>query len=258
MFNTTYLRHAYSEPAGFTITRNNGHNDHTFLHFFGSVKLLVNGEIITTAPHACILYPSGEPQYFLSPERLTHDWIHFKGDLTQLSSLGFSPNKIYYASRPELITKLTQEIELETRFSFSCKSEMIDLKLKELFIYLSRESNGESLPQLNDDTKELMRNLRGDIFTNPCDYKTVSDMAKKVCLSESRFYFLYKSLFGVSPIKDLIEVKINSAQNALLSTDYSVTKIAESLGYNGVAHFIRQFKKETGISPSAYRKSERT
>lgn len=257
MLKTTYLRSAYPERAGFSIVRKQGHENHTFLHFFGSVELLSEGKIIKTEPHACILYPQGTSQYFLSKENLTHDWIHFTGDLSEIYSLGIKPNTIYYVDRPEFITKITQEIEVETRFSFSNKDEMLDLKLKELFILLQRGANGESLPIVNDGVKERLRALRGEIFTHPNNYKTVGQMAEKVYLSESRFYFLYKSFFGVSPMRDLIEEKINSAKNALLFTDAAVVEIAETLGYDNVTHFIRQFKKETGFSPSSYRKKFR-
>lgn len=254
MLKTTYLRPAYPERAGFSIVRKHGHENHTFLHFFGSVELLVEGKIIRTEPHACILYPQGAPQYFLSKENLTHDWIHFTGDLSEIYSLGIKPNTVYYVDRPEFITQITQEIEAETRFSFSNKDEMLDLKLKELFILLLRGANGESLTPVNADIKERLRALRGEMFTHPDKYKTVGQMADKVYLSESRFYFLYKSFFGISPMKDLIEEKINSAKNALLFTNVSVAEAAESLGYDNVTHFIRQFKKETGFSPSSYRK----
>ena len=33
-----------------------------------------------------------------------------------------------------------------------------------------------------------------------------------------------------------------------------IEEIAEGLGYDNVTHFIRQFKKEVGLSPSSFRK----
>jgi len=76
-------------------------------------------------------------------------------------------------------------------------------------------------------------------------------------LSESRFFSLYKRIFGISPTLDLINAKITAAKNLLLSTDEKIEAISHALGYDNVTHFIRQFKSRVGKSPSAYRKMSR-
>lgn len=80
-------------------------------------------------------------------------------------------------------------------------------------------------------------------------------MAARIPLSESRFYTVYKSFYGTSPMEDLIRARIDSAKNALLFTDRTISSIAESLGYNNLTHFIRQFRSFTGMSPSGYRRN---
>ena len=77
MYQITSVRHAWSEPAGFEIDRKQGLDVYTFLHFYDSVHLLVNGKIIITRPHACILYAPDTPQYFTSSMPILHDWFHF-------------------------------------------------------------------------------------------------------------------------------------------------------------------------------------
>ena len=75
-----------------------------------------------------------------------------------------------------------------------------------------------------------------------------------VGLSESRFAGLYKNFYGISPINDLIRARVNAAVNALENTGKSISEIAESLGYNNLPHFIRQFHSIVGMSPASYRK----
>ena len=77
MFKTESIRHAWPEKAGFAINRPKGHWQYTFLHFFNSVEILAEGKLTKAPPHACILYRPGTPQYFISRQPLTHDWIHF-------------------------------------------------------------------------------------------------------------------------------------------------------------------------------------
>jgi AraC-like DNA-binding protein len=40
----------------------------------------------------------------------------------------------------------------------------------------------------------------------------------------------------------------------LNSTDYSVTKISEILGFGDIYQFSKLFKKQTGVSPSTIRR----
>ena len=43
MFTVTGIRHAWPEKAGFCLNRRHGHADLTFVHFFNSVELELNG-----------------------------------------------------------------------------------------------------------------------------------------------------------------------------------------------------------------------
>ena len=82
-------------------------------------------------------------------------------------------------------------------------------------------------------------------------------MAEQISFSESRFYSIYKEVFGITPLADLIKARVNSAENMLLFGQKSVAEIASELGYQNTTHFIRQFKKFTGLSPALYRKRYR-
>lgn len=250
------IRHAYPEQAGFTLERRSGHPCYTFLHFFNPVELMIHGELVRTAPHACILYAPHEPQYFHSAVSLVHDWIHFTDVSSEhLQELGIEVNTLLYPKHPEFVTQLTREMENEFYSSYANKERLLCLKLDELFIKLHRATHEWGSQPVNRELTETLRALRQDTFSNLAENRTVAQMAKGVGLSPSRFFAVYKALFGISPIDDLIAARIGAAKNALVTGNEKIETLAFSLGYNNVTHFIRQFKKHVGVSPSVYRKN---
>ena len=82
-------------------------------------------------------------------------------------------------------------------------------------------------------------------------------MAAKIFMSESHLQALYKKTFGISCINDVISARIQLAKSLLLYTEYTITYIATSCGYNSTQHFFRQFNRVVGCSPNSYRKSLR-
>lgn len=252
MLNITDIRHAWPEPAGFLLKRANGHPEYTFLHFFNSVTLEYNGETVKTQPHAVILFKPGKPQLFVSDEPLVHDWMHFT--LASPFDFGFLTDTLYYPAHTEFITDTVRELEAEFFDSRPRRREYMEIKAIELFLKLSREIDCNGEGGINLETKENLRYLRGHMFSHLREEWTVERMAQELGLSQSRFFTVYKSFYGISPVSDLIRARMNSAKNMLLYSERRIEEIAVLLGYQNVTHFIRQFKKENGYSPSAYRK----
>lgn len=76
-------------------------------------------------------------------------------------------------------------------------------------------------------------------------------------LGISQFYLsrVFKERTGFSPMQYIINRRIGRAQSLLISTDLSVTKIAEQCGYDNPNYFNLLFKKIIGMAPGAYRKA---
>lgn len=258
MINITQIRHAWPENGGFVTDRKNGHENYTFMHFFGSIDIAVKGKLIRTKPHACIIYNIGEPQFYKSDVRFVHDWMHLSGDFDRLlKECGLETERLYYPQNPIFITDIVKEMEREYFFAKSNKELLLQTKTQELFIKLSRACFEQTDENIGGDTAERFQNLREQMFANLSYQWSTEQMAELVSLSKSRFYSVYKSIYGNSPTDDLIRARIDYAKNALISGGETVSQISERLGYNNTTHFIRQFKAFTGYSPSQYRKSQR-
>ena len=83
---------------------------------------------------------------------------------------------------------------------------------------------------------------------------TLSDLSKKFHYSNEYTSRLIKELTGMTYTEIVRTVRIERSQDLLANSTMSVATIAEVVGYDTTEHYIRQFKKHTKMTPSAYRK----
>ena len=70
---------------------------------------------------------------------------------------------------------------------------------------------------------------------------------------------LFREQVGRTPHEQLMHLRLKTAKKFLGARDisnYSVTQIANMVGFNDVSYFSRAFKKATGIAPSEYVEKE--
>jgi AraC family transcriptional regulator len=88
------------------------------------------------------------------------------------------------------------------------------------------------------------------------DHLTIEDMAAGVDLSPYHFARRFKASFGVSPHQYVLRCRIERALEALKSSPgHSISDIALELGFVSQAHFAGAFRRFTGTTPAAWRKS---
>ena len=86
---------------------------------------------------------------------------------------------------------------------------------------------------------------------------SVKDVADYVGISETHLRRILKQDFNTSPIKYINCLKLDKAKNMLQSSNYTINEIALSVGYDDPYYFSRVFKRETGLSPSEYKKDNK-
>lgn len=82
---------------------------------------------------------------------------------------------------------------------------------------------------------------------------TVASLAKQVGVSRSGFSARFTELLDTSPIAYLYRWRIRQATNLLDETQESIAQIGARVGYDSESAFHRAFKREMGLSPSAFR-----
>lgn len=251
------LRHAWPENAGFEIKHEKDRSDYIFIHFHTPVALTINGKRQELKPHACAVFHKNTELYFKSEVSLIHDWMHFEGDVPQLlGKYGLCTDTVYYPKTYDFITEIIRSLEVEKFSQKSYFEDMYEAKLCELFVRLARSTvlceSGEYIPV---GVVKRFIDLRSEVFSDLSKEHSISEMARRVMLSESRFYVVYREIFGISPKNDIICARLELSKNLLRRGIYSVDEVAEKAGYNSTFNFIRQFKKAVGTTPGEYKKT---
>ncbi len=97
--------------------------------------------------------------------------------------------------------------------------------------------------------KRVIELMEGD----PSRTFSLGKMAQSVNLSAAYFCYLFKSITGVPPAKYLKSLRMQQATVLLTTTFLSVKEIARHVGLADDSHFVRDFKRIYGVTPSEYR-----
>jgi AraC-like DNA-binding protein len=97
--------------------------------------------------------------------------------------------------------------------------------------------------------KRVIELMEGD----PSRNFTLGQMAESVNLSAPYFCYLFKTITGVPPAKYLKALRMQQAATLLSTTFLSVKEVVRHVGLADESHFVRDFKRHFGLTPSAYR-----
>lgn len=249
----------WGEKQGMVLDRKSIGDNYIFIHFQTPVIGFFGEKEVQIHPGGCVIYECFKPQKFASPScNLIHDWFHAQTEPFAhfLKKYSIECSKVYYPKDSGKISRLVSEIELETLRSERFCENCCDSLTEQIFIELARSETAGSTEQSVLKYKELFLKIRSEIQSDYCGQYTVEDMAKAANMSISRFFAVYKQLFGISPKKDLINLKLSRAKILLSGSNEPVERVAELSGYTNQYHFIRQFKKSTGMTPGKYRQTK--
>ncbi|MBQ8849910.1 MAG: helix-turn-helix transcriptional regulator [Clostridia bacterium] len=100
-------------------------------------------------------------------------------------------------------------------------------------------------PRIAASVEYMMKNYRDAELT-------VGQLAERSYMSEVYFRKLFKKVYGVSPRKYIIDLRIQHATGLISAGYYSLEEVAFMSGYNDYKYFSVEFKKALGVSPSKY------
>src|SRR5882724_9344377 len=78
-------------------------------------------------------------------------------------------------------------------------------------------------------------------------------LSKTVNLSAARLRQLFKKATGLSTMQYIKRVRVKRATHLLRTSFLSIKEVTFRSGLRDVSHFVRDFKKQYGVTPSEFR-----
>lgn len=165
-------------------------------------------------------------------------------------------SEIEISSVGEIIKKIEAELDQNMDdFSHDIQLANIDLLLKYVDRYFNRQFitrkvvHQEILAKVSD---ALHRYYVEERFID-LGLPTVNYLAEQVFLSPKYLSDLLKKETGMGAQETIHNYLLDLAKQKLLSTNYTVSEISYSLGFEYPQYFSRMFKNNTGLTPKQFR-----
>jgi signal transduction histidine kinase/ligand-binding sensor domain-containing protein/DNA-binding response OmpR family regulator len=166
-----------------------------------------------------------------------------KGSLYD-QKIGYDAGADSYLTKPFSSNLLKSRLKniLEARKKYSLTSSS---KFKQ-----KQEQLNESIGDLD---KEFLKKLTGVIEENLEDEElNISQVAAQLNMSHSTLYRKIKALTNLTANEFIRKVRINFAEQLLLTGQYNISEIMYRIGINSSSYFRQCFKDEFGMNPSEY------
>lgn len=246
----------YEHPVGFCVDRPQGTNDYLMVLFRTNVKINIKDTTIFTTKPSAILYNKHSPHlYSCIDEPMIADWFHFTtSDICFLNSLSLNFETIYYPDNFVELSEIIKSIQSNSIKETVFKSRILDHLVHYFLLSLAENTNSPHKEICSPNQIETLHKLRTEIYSFPQNNWKIEKMHKQLYISRSYFHLIYKKMFGVSPVSDIINSRVKYAKY-LLSSDPQITveRVAQLCGYSSSVHFIRQFTKTTGETPLKFK-----
>jgi len=78
---------------------------------------------------------------------------------------------------------------------------------------------------------------------------SISDISEELLINQTYLRKMFKEEMGMTLLEFISKYRMHMAKQLILTTDYSLTQIAEKVGYNDVSYFSKCFKRYYQVSP---------
>jgi len=159
---------------------------------------------------------------------------------------------------------LTQSLALGARDYFIKNTELFHLNIKiNYHIPVQLNRTGHFSENLTHYHKTIAKNTHEIQFKNKFDalieeliseYEVnINLIAKNLLTSVSSLERWTKKVYGVTPMKYMVNAKLDKAMYLLNENTYKIKEVVHMVGFSSISYFSSCFKKKFGKSPSLFK-----
>ncbi len=136
-----------------------------------------------------------------------------------------------------------------------CGAEIAVRAAKYFAIDMNREQQTyfSTFQPVQHHKDELVKMMQRSIENNFNKVDTIEQLLTEIPASRRNLVRRFKAATGCTPIEYLQKTRIEAAKRLLEQTDQSVLEVTLQAGYNDLKAFRQLFRKNTGMTPTAYR-----
>lgn len=258
MIDITICGHNSHHRNPCNIEHPKGYSDYLLLFVKTKAWFFIGKKRIVTEPNMAILFDKNTYiHYGCKTAGYNDDWIHFhitedEKDLLLKLSIPFNQplQQIDIHSMSQYVALLTDAFHSDDGY----QKEVLDCLMHGILYKLSNEVHQVEQPNCSHNYYSIFVKLRTDLYNTPDKEWSAAYTSHTLNLSISYFQHLYKQFFALSFQQDIIHARIEYAKFYLKRSNMSIRGLSEFCGYNNELHFMRQFKKIEGMTPSEFRK----
>ncbi|WP_405609265.1 helix-turn-helix domain-containing protein [Polaribacter sp. Asnod1-A03] len=140
------------------------------------------------------------------------------------------------------------KLESNAKIDDALKSKL-SKRLEEKGFALLLEKNQKIITQIKSLIVNQIHHTKEPLTINFSDY-----ISKELQHDYAYLSRLFSSIEGITIERFILKQKIEHVKELLFYKEYTLSEIAFQMNYSSVAHLSNQFKKETGLSPTQFKK----
>ncbi len=146
---------------------------------------------------------------------------------------------------------ITRRIYNEFSFMDVCSMLSIEALILELLAQTIRENLSQSDASKTPQWLRRARDLMNDEFKSSPDLKRIANVAG---VHPSHLARTFRKKYGCTVGEYLRQLRLKEAMKDLNQSEKSLLQISQDAGFYDQSHFVRCFKKQTGMTPAQYRR----
>ncbi|MCF2490936.1 helix-turn-helix domain-containing protein [Dyadobacter sp. CY347] len=150
------------------------------------------------------------------------------------------------------VVKLFEDLLVQSK-KVKFREDIIRVLLLHIFLLLEQSQAQDNKEAFRNQQNPLIRNFQQLIEKNFIKVKQPGEYAEMLHVTPNHLNALCKEHLGLQAgavIRNRIALE---AKRLLINLDFTVSEIAYKLNFNDNSYFARFFKKETGMTPEAFR-----